>query len=196
MAQTPGPDFSTGGPLLPGLHALRRNWGWFLALGILLILGGMFALGAAAFTTLLTMIFVGWLLVFEGIIHIILAIRAWGWNGVGLHLLFAILSIIVGIMFLNRPGLAAETLTLLLAVFFTVGGLYQIFAGFSARFHSWEWAVLGGVVDLVLGLLIWNRWPSSALWVIGAFVGIDFIFKGWECVMAALAVRRIPAGGV
>ena len=50
-----------------------------------------------------------------------------------------------------------------------------------------------GVVDLILGVFIWNRWPESSLWVIGLFVGIDLLVHGWSNVILALALRTSPA---
>ena len=49
-----------------------------------------------------------------------------------------------------------------------------------------------GVLTFVLGLMIWNQWPLSGLWVIGLFAGIDLIFYGLWIVSLALAVRRLP----
>jgi uncharacterized membrane protein HdeD (DUF308 family) len=49
--------------------------------------------------------------------------------------------------------------------------------------------LLNGVVDVILGFLIWNGWPESSLWVIGLFVGIDLIFHGVGWVMLGLGVR-------
>jgi hypothetical protein len=42
-----------------GLHELRRHWGWYLALGILLIILGIIALGNALLATLASIIALG-----------------------------------------------------------------------------------------------------------------------------------------
>jgi len=41
---------------LVGLENLRKRWGWFLALGILLVILGMVALGSSVFMTLATIL--------------------------------------------------------------------------------------------------------------------------------------------
>ncbi|MBI3494078.1 MAG: hypothetical protein HY047_20215 [Acidobacteria bacterium] len=46
---------------------------------------------------------------------------------------------------------------------------------------------------LVLAVMIWSTWPSSAAWVIGTLVGISMLFSGMTRVMLSLAVRRIVA---
>ena len=40
-------DMATDSLHLVGLHALRRRWGWFLTLGIVLILLGLVAIGSS-----------------------------------------------------------------------------------------------------------------------------------------------------
>ena len=59
------------------------------------------------------------------------------------------------------------------------------------RFPHWGWTLVGGIINLVLGIMIWQQWPVSGLWVIGLFVGIDLIFTGWTWVMLALSVKKL-----
>jgi len=52
---------SETGPLRPGLGYTRlaSRWGWFLALGVVLILAGVFAFGDVVAVTLASVIFIG-----------------------------------------------------------------------------------------------------------------------------------------
>jgi uncharacterized membrane protein HdeD (DUF308 family) len=52
---------------------------------------------------------------------------------------------------------------------------------------------LSGVISFLLGALIWRDFPAAAFWVIGTFVGIDFIFNGVSWIMLGLGLRQIPA---
>ena len=52
-----------------------------------------------------------------------------------------------------------------------------------------------GLLNLVMGVMIWASWPVSGLWVIGLFVGIDLLFHGWWLTMLALAVRGTRTAG-
>jgi len=56
------------------------------------------------------------------------------------------------------------------------------------------WTILSGAVAILLGVLIWRELPEAALWVIGTFVGIEFVFNGVTWVMLGLAVRKLPPG--
>src|SRR5262249_32460237 len=103
------------------------------------------------------------------------------------------LYLLTGLFMLEDPVRAAAVLTLLLAASFIVGGVLRVVFSLVVRFPAWPWVLLNGVVDLVLGFLIWNGWPESSLWVIGRFVGIDLIFHGVGWVMLGLGVRAYRA---
>jgi uncharacterized membrane protein HdeD (DUF308 family) len=179
-------------PLLAGLEEVRRNWFWFLALGIALIVLGVLALGAPWLVTVASVLLFGWLLLFAGVAEAVGAFWARRWSGFFLHLLGGVLNIVIGLLLVAHPTLAALALTLLLAAFFLVGGLFRVGAAAAVQFPGWPWAVLSGAVTALLGLLIWAEWPSSAVWVIGLFVGIELIFRGVGWVMFALAARELP----
>jgi uncharacterized membrane protein HdeD (DUF308 family) len=44
-----------------------------------------------------------------------------------------------------------------------VGGIFKIVAASSCRFEAWGWPHVSGIIDLILGVLIWLEWPASAL---------------------------------
>jgi uncharacterized membrane protein HdeD (DUF308 family) len=63
------------------------------------------------------------------------------------------------------------------------------------RFAAWGWSLAGGIIDVILGVLIWQGWPASSLRVIGLFVGIDLIFRGFNWIALGLALRSPPRPG-
>jgi uncharacterized membrane protein HdeD (DUF308 family) len=171
------------------LTAFRRNWLWFVILGAVLIVAGAVALGSLAVASLATAVAIGALLLAGGVAETVGAVRGWGWRGYFLHLLSGVLSVVVGVLFLWAPGDALLALTLLLACLLLVGGAFKISAALSYQFDAWGWPLLSGVVDLFLGLLIWQQWPASAFWVIGLFVGISLVFRGANWIGLGLALR-------
>ena len=172
------------------MEALSRNWGWLLALGILMIILGVFAIGAPVVATIAFQVVLGWLLVIGGIAEAIHAFMAQNWRGFLFELLSAILYIVVGALLLFNPLLGAAALTLLLAVFLVVEGIFKIIMALRVRDHrGWGWLLASGIVSLILGAMIWAQWPASGLWVIGLLVGIQLLFTGWSLVMLALAAR-------
>ena len=72
-----------------------------------------------------------------------------------------------------------------------IEGITAIVLAVQHRGHlrSWGWVLFSGIVDLLLALLIWDGWPSSADWAIGLLVGINMLFFGLSLVMTALTAR-------
>ena len=56
-----------------------------------------------------------------------------------------------------------------------------------------SWALVDGIITLLLGLMIYLQWPSSSGWAIGTLVGVSMIMSGVARVMVSLAVRKAAA---
>ena len=179
--------------LFPGhLDELRKNWGWLLVLGIVLLLLGTVALLDSVLVTAISVLFLGWVLVIAGVVETVQTFRHRRSGHLFLHALNATLSLVVGIMLLLSPLAGALVLTLLLAVYFIVAGIFRTVTAFSLRLPGWGWALFNGIVTLILGILIWIHWPATGLWVIGLFIGIDLLVVGGSQIMTAIAVRTLP----
>ncbi len=185
------PGFSALTPQLTNVEEFRRNANWFLALGIILIILGTIAFGRSIFVTLASMVFLGWILIIGGVVEAGQAFWQRQWGGFFLHLLGGVLYAIFGFMIVANPQTGAMALTLLMALFFLIAGSFRIIGSLTMRFPEWRWILLNGIVTFLLGLLIWKQWPSSALWVIGLFIGIDLILTGWSWVMLSLTAKRL-----
>ena len=177
---------------LIGADELKRSWGWFLALGIVLVLLGLMALSWSVLTTLVSVAIFGWFLLIGGVLSVVHAFVQRRWGGFFLELFAGILYAVVGVMVVGNPAESAVGLTLLIAMFLMIGGIFRIITALSVRFHHWVWVLVNGMISLLLGLMIWRQWPLSGLWVIGLFIGIDMIFYGWSLIMLAMAVRTLP----
>ena len=176
---------------LLGGDVLRHKWGWFVALGIIQIVLGTIALGASVFVTLATVVLFGWLLLIGGVLAVVHAFWQKQWSGFFIDLAMGILNAVVGFMVVGNPVASAETLTLLIAMFLFMGGIFRIVAALTGKFHHVFWVLLNGVVTLALGIMIWQQWPLSGLWVIGLFIGIDLIFYGWSLLMVGLSAKSL-----
>lgn len=175
---------------LPGI---KQNWAWFVALGVFLIVLGMVAISLSVLTTLVSVFLLGWLLIASGVVQAGHAFwRERKWSSFFLDLFAGILALVVGFMFLANPLAGAKVLTLLIAMFLLIGGIERIVVSMTNHFPHRRWLLLNGIVDVVLGLLIWREWPVSGLWVIGLFVGIDMLLGGWAVLMHGMAAKRLP----
>ncbi len=168
-----------------------QYWGWFLAFGIGVLVLGIAAVVRAVTATVASMLFFGWLLVLASGIEIAQAVMVGHWAGFFQHLLAAVLFGVTGLLIVMRPVISAEVATVFMAMFFLIGGLFQLIGSVAIASPGWSWQAADGVITFVLGLLVLAQWPASGLWVIGLFVGIDLIFYGCAWIALALGLRAM-----
>jgi uncharacterized membrane protein HdeD (DUF308 family) len=168
-----------------------QHWGWFLAFGIVLLALGIAAIVRSVTATVASMYFFGWLLVLASIFEFVSSFMVGHWGGFFLHLLVAIVCGVVGVLMLTKPVISAEALTMVMAMFFLVMGVYQLIVSMWTHLPGWGWQALSGVVTAILGVLVAAGWPVSGLWAIGLFVGIDLFFFGWAWIMLAIGLRKM-----
>ena len=172
-------------------HELVQYWGWFLAFGIGLLVLGVAAVARSVTATVASMLFFGWLLVIASGIEIAQAVMVGHWAGFFHHLLAAILFGVTGLLLVTRPVISAEVVTVVMAMFFLIGGLFQLIGSLAVTLPGWGWQAADGIITFILGALVLAQWPASGLWVIGLFVGIDLIFYGGAWIALALGLRTM-----
>jgi uncharacterized membrane protein HdeD (DUF308 family) len=168
---------------------LVQYWGWFLAFGIGLLALGFVAVARSVTATVASMLFFGWLLVIASVFEIIQAVMVGHWAGFFHHLLGAILFGVMGLLLVTRPVISAEAVTFVIAIFFLIGGLFELIGSFVIALPGWGWQAADGVITIILGALVLAQWPASGLWVIGLFIGIDLSFYGFAWIALALGLR-------
>lgn len=178
--------------LSAGMDEVRQHRAWFFVWGIILIVLGFIAIASSVLTTLISVLLLGWILVFSGVFDVIHGLTRRRWHGFFLNLLAGLLYAVVGFLMVSNPALAAATFTLLIAMLLVVAGTFRLIIGFSMPFNHRGWLILNGMIAILLGLSIWRSWPISGLWVIGLFIGIDLIVDGWTEVMLAVMARPLP----
>ncbi|HWB68420.1 MAG TPA: HdeD family acid-resistance protein [Solirubrobacterales bacterium] len=178
----------SGASMDPEVRAgLERSWKVLMTIGVLAILVGCVAIVVPAVASVGTAIFIGWILVIAGAFLIAGAFTAHSIGTVVLRLLWAALTVLVGIYLIAEPHNGTLTLTLVLGIYFLFMGITRITVAFVARGERNAGLVgLSGVAGLLIGILILAKFPSSADWAIGLLVGIDLIFAGWTLTSVAL----------
>ena len=179
--------------LFYGLKDIQGHTNWFLGVGIALIILGMLAIAASPFVTLASMLFFGVILIAGGIVQMVTAFKTRHGDGFLMNLLGGIFYTVVGILLVLHPLEGALTATLLLAAFYSVGGLFKIVAALTHRFGHWGWILINGLVSLALGIMILMQWPTSGLFIIGLFIGIDLLMLGWVWVALSLSTKKLDA---
>jgi len=162
-------------PLAAGIREVRSSWGWFLALGILFIILRAFCMIGDVSATFVTVLIFGWMLLFGGIFALVHAFHTHTWQGFLLSLLTALFRGFTGYLLIRYPLFGAESLTLILASFFIVGGLFRAIGAHLLKLPRWGWSVFSGVVSVALGVMLLVQMPVSSVWLIGFVIGVDLI---------------------
>jgi uncharacterized membrane protein HdeD (DUF308 family) len=173
-------------------EGLRRSWKALMTVGVVAILIGCVAIVVPEVASVGTAIFIGWILVIAGAFLIAGAFMAHSIGSVVLRLIWALLTVVVGLWLIVEPHNGTLTLTLILGIYFLFMGLTRIAVAFAGHGQQGASLVgLSGVCGLLIGILVLAKFPSSADWAIGLLVGIDLIFAGWTLTSVALVGRDL-----
>jgi len=178
-------------PLAAGIDEIRSSWGWFLALGIVFILLGAVCVIGDVSATFASVLVFGWMLMFSGIFGLVHAFRTLSWQGFFLSLLSALFRGFTGYLLVRYPLAGAASLTLILASFFIVGGLFRSIGAAMMKFPRWGWAVFSGIVSAALGVMLLAQMPLSSIWFIGFAIGVDLICDGASLIGFGTAIHQL-----
>ncbi len=174
----------------PSVSTVRDKWGWFLALGILLLIFGFIALANLFVATVASVFYIGMMMLVGGVAYLVHAFQVKGWD----HILFwaasGILYTIAGLLAFWNPALTAVIVTFFMAVALIVAGIFRMWVGFRMRpMRGSGWVIFGGVITTLAGLVIAFGWPVNSLWILGLFLAIDLTMQGWALIAVALAAK-------
>lgn len=158
----------------------HRGNGWFIALGVIMILTGIGAFAFPLVASLSVELLVGATFLVGGIATLFHAFREKEWGGVFWQLAVGIVYMAGGIVFLVNPFGGVIALTVFLGAVFFVEGIARIIMGIQMRGErNWGWAVASGAVSVLLAILVFGGFATGAsLGFIGLLLGINFIFAG------------------
>ncbi len=174
------------------LAEAKKNAGLLIFLGVLTVIFGVLAIAAPLITGITVAVFVGFLLLFTGIMRIVYAFKSGQWGSGIWGTIIGLLGAVAGLLLIFRPMVGLLTLTLLLAIYFFVDGISEIIAAFKIKPDpGWGWVLFNGVIALLLGIMIWRQWPVSGAWAIGVLVGVHILMTGWTMIILGTGARRI-----
>ncbi len=149
--------------------------------GILLVLAGILAIAMPFVAGSVTVLMVGLLMIVGGLVEIFHAFGRPSWGQRLAWIVLGLLMVIGGLVVAGHPLLGLSFLTLALAAYFIVGGIAKLFYAFQVPVGR-SWLVLGGIVSLLLGILLWRQWPFSGVWAVGTLIGVQFLFDGFSLI--------------
>lgn len=171
--------------------ALKEATGMSIGMAVIMIVLGFLAVflpGAAGIGVSLV---VSWVMIFSGFAYLAYAFAAQGAGAFVWRILIGVAYVIGGGYLAFHPGLALESLTLVVAAIFFVEGVMEIAVFFQFRTLTGSgWILFDAIVTLILAYVIWRPWPSSSAWAIGTLVGVNLIVSGVTRLMYSVTARN------
>jgi uncharacterized membrane protein HdeD (DUF308 family) len=193
-----GADPTTLGPALVAAppEELTRARRLLLAVGIIALIAGVVAIVVPIVASVTMTLFIGWLLMFWGVLSLVHAIRTPAPRSAKAWRIFqSVVAVIAGFYLVVLPLSGTITLTFLLSAWFFAGGVVSLIAAWQHRHEPGDWiGALDGVLMLILGLLIALSLPSSAAWAIGLLVGVYMLWWGSGALVTAHYIKRLMRG--
>lgn len=181
---------------MSGSSSIAPKWGWFLVLGLVSIAAGIFAVGHPFLVTLAGVIFIGAALLVGGVFQLVQSFMTKEWSGFALSVIGGLLSVIGGVLIMQEPATGSVVITLFLLATLVVSGVVRIVIALRHReLPMWWLLLLGGVISVVVGIMLYATMPWSSLWILGTLIGVELIFQGagWVGFSLDLRRQRLPA---
>jgi uncharacterized membrane protein HdeD (DUF308 family) len=137
---------------------------------VLLVIAAIFILGHTLVATAVSVLFIGWLTLFSGVMALVAALFRIGKGGFWPAALSGGLFTVLGLLFVRNPGVAALALTLAAGALFFASGLTRLVAAFSDTAYRWP-LLLGGIVSTILGLIVVFNLLEATLTLLGILLG-------------------------
>jgi uncharacterized membrane protein HdeD (DUF308 family) len=172
-------------------HArVAPNWGWFVALGVILLVLGFFAFIDTVAVTLVSVVFIGAVLVVGGGFQVAHAFANRDWASFLMGLVCGALYVIGGFLIMAEPLQGSLAITLFLAAALIVGGVLRIVVASAHReVRGWWLLLLGGLIGIAVALAILFSLPWSSLWLLGTLIAIELVVQGVAWLRVGFALR-------
>ncbi len=181
--------FTPHPPALATAH-FSRKWGWVVALGALFILGGAVALFNVFAATIVAIAYIAAAMAVAGGWQIVTAFQIRPWGRAALLGVIGALTLLAGVAAARFSILAAVSFTALIGVLLIACGVMKLALAYHLRhLPRWELIAIAGALSLLLGVLILAEWPTSGLYVLGLFLGVNLLFEGIGWVAMGLAAK-------
>ena len=172
------------------LDGIKKNAGLAVIIGIIMLVCGFFAIGSPLAAGLSVTIVVGVMLIVGGIAQCFLAFQAGAFGKGLLMFIMGALTAVAGVYLFNQPLAGLASITIFLAIYFVVTGIFELVTAFEIRpAEGWGVMLFHGLITLLLGIMIWRQFPLSGAWAVGILFGVKLMLSGWSLIFIGRSVR-------
>lgn len=165
---------------------------YLMWMGIALMVFGGIAIGAPAFAGKAIVYVIGAILMLTGIVQCVQGFGEESWSRKILGIVLGAITAICGLAVLAHPLFGLTMLTLVLAFFFVIEGIWKVVISFSYRpAQGWIAMLISGLLGFLLGFIIWRQWPISGMWAVGVLIGVDLLMTGISMVALAMTIKHV-----
>jgi len=173
---------------------MRSKWGWFLALGVVVILCGLLAIALPAVSDLVASRVLGIVLALAGIVKIVQAMQVRQWSGFVWQELTGAVELVGGILIYFNPVKGALAIALLIGLVLFIQGIGQCAVAFKVKPEvGWRWLLVSGLVSLLASAAVTVKLPYVRFYAPGTIAGIALLIAGCAYVIIAFAIRESRA---
>lgn len=101
-----------------------------------------------------------------------------------------VLDIVVGFLVLFAVNGVPEDLHLLIVGYMVSQGIYRNIILSVAQVPNPLSNRITGFISILLAVLIWLDWPTSAAWFLAFSLSVDVSFRGWALIALASAIKK------
>lgn len=177
-------------PSLSLTDDVKKHSTWSIAMGVLTAVLGVFLILYPFATAMITTVLLGWILSLVGVAQFVFALHTQTVGNFFLKILLGILYVVAGFALAFLPLEGVIVLTGVLGTLLLIqAGLLTVTAFQMKPLDGWGWYLGDALASVLLGVLIFVKWPNSSLWAIGTLVGVAVLVGGISRIMIAAKIR-------
>lgn len=150
--------------IAPNVYMLGENFSWVPAAGVMVFL--------------------------VGLLRCIDAFSAKSVQGYLLNMQGGILDIVIGFLVLFSINDNPDNLNSLIVGYMVSQGIFRNVLLSAADIPNPVSSRITGIISIMLGILIWVDWPTSAPWFLALSLSVDISFRGWALIMLASSLKK------
>jgi uncharacterized membrane protein HdeD (DUF308 family) len=132
---------------------------------------------------------IGMIVIVVGFLRIVDAYMSDSVQGFLLNMQGGILDAVAGFLVLFSISGQPSELVLLIAGYMLTQGLLRNVLLSVVSIRNPKSNRITGIISIILGILIWLNWPTSAPWFLAFSLSADIGFRGWSLIMLASSIK-------